>query len=264
MADIYTNQLPVSTDTDGSVYNVVGYMEGYRLNSSGSVVEYAGTNYTMSVTGFIPVQAGDVIRIKNAVIDPDDTNAGSVNMKFYDSDKNVMSGGGSWSAILNAPCSTCQSYVADDDGNVIEFTLPTGTTYDGVLAYIRLTLGDVTGASVITVNEEITEAAVTGECLDSLDINVDFTDYNGEFVAYFCGHAHNDYHYKASSFLIDMITIACDGRVSNCTYMSDETYGNRALGTVYEQCVDVVGINYDTRTIKTVRIGSGENREISY
>lgn len=99
---------------------------------------------------------------------------------------------------------------------------------------------------------------------DALNISADFTGYKGEYIAHFSGHAHNDYHYKASSFGIDMVTVACDGRISNCSYMTDETYSNKALGTIYEQCLDVVIVDKSEKTINTVRIGAGANRIISY
>lgn len=46
----YTNLVPTSIDTDGSVYNGAGYKTGYRLNSSGGETELAGA----IVSGFIP------------------------------------------------------------------------------------------------------------------------------------------------------------------------------------------------------------------
>lgn len=55
----YTNQVPISIDTDGSIYNRVGYIGKTRLSSSGSTKE---NNYT-STTGYIPASSGDVIRV---------------------------------------------------------------------------------------------------------------------------------------------------------------------------------------------------------
>ena len=46
-------------DTDGSIYNTVGYIIGYRLNSGGGLTE-APDGLT---TGFIPVKKGDIIRL---------------------------------------------------------------------------------------------------------------------------------------------------------------------------------------------------------
>ena len=55
----YINQVPISIDTDGSVFNGVGYQEDLRLSSSGVTKSQAGS----CVTGFIPAKNGDVIRV---------------------------------------------------------------------------------------------------------------------------------------------------------------------------------------------------------
>ena len=58
----YTNQIPISTDTDGSIFNSVGYKQNYRINSSGDVVASGGIAADCFATGFIPVKGGDIIR----------------------------------------------------------------------------------------------------------------------------------------------------------------------------------------------------------
>lgn len=56
----YTNRVPLSIDTDGSIFNGgLGYQTGYRLSSSGTTKEAAYS----AVSGFIPAKAGDVVRI---------------------------------------------------------------------------------------------------------------------------------------------------------------------------------------------------------
>lgn len=53
----YTNQIPISKDASGNVFNGTGYKEGYRLNSSGA--EVAASGYV--VTGFMPFTLGQQI-----------------------------------------------------------------------------------------------------------------------------------------------------------------------------------------------------------
>lgn len=63
----YTNKVPTSIDTDGSIFGIDyngdgvkdGYQNGLRLSSSG----VTKTHNFSTVTGFIPVKPGDVIRI---------------------------------------------------------------------------------------------------------------------------------------------------------------------------------------------------------
>jgi hypothetical protein len=58
------NLVGSSIDTDGSIYNGCGYMDGYRLSSSGAVKEYNDIYFQSTVTGFIPVADGDVLHIE--------------------------------------------------------------------------------------------------------------------------------------------------------------------------------------------------------
>lgn len=56
----YTNQVPLSINADGSIYNDgLGYKNGYRVRSGGA----EGGHSLGACTGFIKVNAGDVIRI---------------------------------------------------------------------------------------------------------------------------------------------------------------------------------------------------------
>lgn len=55
----YVNQVPISKNTDGTVFNGTGYLEGKRLSSSGVLKDFPQS----VVTGFIPARGGDVIRI---------------------------------------------------------------------------------------------------------------------------------------------------------------------------------------------------------
>jgi len=52
--------IPGSIDTDGSIYNGIGYKSGYRLNSSATEVALSGS----AVTGYIPYSENDVFCIK--------------------------------------------------------------------------------------------------------------------------------------------------------------------------------------------------------
>lgn len=138
----YTNQIPISTDTDGNVFNGTGYKTGYHLTSSGTLEEWSG----IEVTGFIPCANGDVVRLSGVSMSKTDADAGSVDrICFYDSSKAVLRtmnvntySIGSWSA----------SY--DSSGNLTAFT-----NYAAGSAYIRISAREIDADSVITVNEEI-------------------------------------------------------------------------------------------------------------
>lgn len=149
-APSYTNMLPSATDTDGSVYNDVGYAVGQRLNSSGTAESYTG----MYLTGFIPVSFGDVVRLKNVTWQYGVTSGITSNnqrISFYDANKSHLgqtNGTGAGGTLAG---------VKDANNIWTQFTVrnSSGLTLDNV-AYFRLCCAGITSESIITVNEEIT------------------------------------------------------------------------------------------------------------
>lgn len=55
----YTNQIPISTDENGNIYNGVGYLENTRVGSDGTNRTGQSNRCTF---GYIPCKAGDIIR----------------------------------------------------------------------------------------------------------------------------------------------------------------------------------------------------------
>ena len=150
----YTNQIPISTDTDGSVFNGIGYKQGYRINSSGNVADVTSGGITADcfATGFIPVKGGDIIRFSGAYVEGD---SGGANNWYYDSSK-----------VKGAIGFTAYSFVSNLDAvknlfkacdyNENEQRLYSFTLKDNVEAgYMRFTLFGNGANAVITVNEEI-------------------------------------------------------------------------------------------------------------
>ena len=78
------NWVLVSTDENGNIYNGNGYLFGYRLNSSGNIVEAS----TSCVSGFIPVTVGDTIIIGNSSYQT--PGASGHYVAFYDENKQLL------------------------------------------------------------------------------------------------------------------------------------------------------------------------------
>lgn len=126
------NQVPISTDENGDVYNSTGYKDGYRFNSSNA--ETAATGYF--TTGLIPVTEGSVVSLDG--FDFPQTNvSGGANANYcrlivVKSDKTVVS-------------SATSSVIAGYTGSVVESnnlkTLVINSTAHSIYnnaAYIRL------------------------------------------------------------------------------------------------------------------------------
>jgi hypothetical protein len=148
------NQIPISTNANGSLFvgtnGEKGYKTGVRLSlSSGGETTSSASNY--EVTGFIPVKNGDVIRIKNI----DLTNENSTNVVAYDSNKNpIKSGSTHGTSLYNAFVTNgleangvYTSTVSDHWSNSFD---------EGMgLAFIRIGSKSITADSILTVNQEI-------------------------------------------------------------------------------------------------------------
>lgn len=141
---LYTNLLPTATDENGAIYNVTGYREDYRLDSSGSTIEYAG----FTATGYMPCKLGDVIYLKNVMLQPSASTASNQRISFYRSDK---------AHIAQTNASAAASHLAattDTSGNIISFTVKNFSSNDLTdVAYFRLSAAYIGDDSIITANE---------------------------------------------------------------------------------------------------------------
>lgn len=146
----YTNQVPISIDTDGSIYNSCGYMDGYRLSSSGS----PKATDKCTTTGFIEATSGDTIRI--AGVSWAEKTASYNYLCCYDENFNHLgaftSYGSSYGEFLQSGSSR----------NIIEENGITTVTFNtlSTTKYIRLSYYDPEGIiggkdMIVTVNEEI-------------------------------------------------------------------------------------------------------------
>lgn len=155
----YTNLVPTAIDTDGTIYQGTGYIEGYRSNSSGTISAQAKT----VTTGFIPCKSTDVIRMAGVSWT---LPSGYHYLSFYDSNFTLL---GSTSIFPGTNSSTGYQHMAR--GNVAlkgsSSVLPTikngVTTFDhysfssdaSKVAYVRVN-GYGSGANMkVTINEEI-------------------------------------------------------------------------------------------------------------
>lgn len=140
----YTNQIPISVDTSGNVYNTIGYKSDTRLNSSGTETTLAGT----AVTGFIPVKLNDVIRLKNIAMTTADSSGNYIHI--YNSSFAKVAG--CKSSQLSNNAYWCGDQVFDDSGNLTSFKISDGSLG---ATYLRISCKGLDENSIITVNEAI-------------------------------------------------------------------------------------------------------------
>lgn len=144
----FTNQVPISIASDGSIYNDgLGYKNGYRLSSSGSESEM-NTNV---ITGFIKAKAGDTIRIKGS--NWCNTDVTTNYLIAYDSNFAKVYTGNPQKSYETNTFVTSMNY--DETTGISTVVLKSGFVYE----YIRISLyygSSPDGANlIVTVNEEI-------------------------------------------------------------------------------------------------------------
>lgn len=154
------NWVPYSIESDGTIYNGgLGYIEGYRLSSSGALKEQENS----VATGFIPAKPGDVIRMKGVTWGTTVDNGYSyivfcndnferlttVNKFEMDDTNNGVSNVGS-TTIVDKSAST----VLTDESGVTVFNIVFKTTLN--FAYIRISATGSGSDMIVTVNDEIT------------------------------------------------------------------------------------------------------------
>lgn len=157
----YTNLVPTSTDTDGSIYNGVGYKDDTRLSSSGGVSSTAQAGSV--TTGFIPYTPTDVIRMKGAEWLNATTNyQGHYYLNFYKSDKSFIEGMNSQNYESDFVNQVTATY--DEATGITTFVLKDGSDMHSRLAsaaYFRINAYGSGADLIVTVNEEIVESGST-------------------------------------------------------------------------------------------------------
>lgn len=159
----FTNLVPTSTDTDGSIFNGVGYKDNVRLSSSGGVSSSAQNGSV--TTGFIPINgAEDVIRLKGVEWLKTTANyGGHFYFVFYDKDKksrgyndymaSQAQGAGDYDHILTATRDEngVETFVWNKDYG----TSNTLLQWIRSASYVRITARGKGADMIVTINEEI-------------------------------------------------------------------------------------------------------------
>ena len=189
--DRYVNLLSWATDTDGTIYNGIGYKDTTRLSSSGGGNATSAASKAMCTSGFIPAKVGDVVRIKGTT--PISGIASYLmtydyNKTFIKHNQFVQENGSGY------------NYWRPVDVNWFTFendtlTIPlTEANFGTGITYFRFS-GHIDENTVVTVNNEIPNICTN---MIPYAINLDETIYN-------------DIGYKENTYLSDGLPVAKNG-----------------------------------------------------
>lgn len=150
----YTNLVPTSIDTDGSIYNGTGYKDNARLSSSGGVSGSAQAGSV--VTGFIPYSQPGVVRIKGATWAGISAGEGHYYINAYDANKTFKVA----LAASDPIAPTVATYDSATGVTIFDFSALSDTNMTKQLfseaAFIRINAKGTGANLIVTVNQEIT------------------------------------------------------------------------------------------------------------
>lgn len=142
----YTNQVPISIDTSGNVYNGTGYKMGKRLSSSGAEKDLTGC----LVTGYIPAKSGDTVYIGGEGVNWLASNHQAANyVCCFDSSFNFICAQNCAGGYTGGTVS--------GDAEVGKVLLPTNSN----IAFVRVSDNGQSASTasklIVTINEKITD-----------------------------------------------------------------------------------------------------------
>ena len=143
----YINQIPISIDANGDIYNSIGYANA-RLNSDGTVVESTETEKVYyCLTGFIPCTTNDTLYFSNV----NSTNSdGYCRISLYNSNKeHIATIGGTGNATYYA------NKIYNDSGILTSMVFSGNSTGMSFVRIVAKGTNGINSSSIITVNDLI-------------------------------------------------------------------------------------------------------------
>lgn len=140
------NQLAISEDENGAVFNQCGYLDNARIRG---VLEI-GENEGGFVTGFIPINVGDTIYFSGNCFQTQYKSAHVMYTVLYDADKKVVTS----VSLINAPESVFSVIAINDDASVSAIKLNEEVNSNSI-KYVRFSLVGSGESQIISVNEEL-------------------------------------------------------------------------------------------------------------
>lgn len=189
----YNNVVPTSIDTDGSIFNGCGYINGYRLSSSGALKEQENT----ITTGFIPYIQNSIITIYGAsVLERTNTSSTYHYICFYDKNFTKLchfqiafgANGYSLNSSGTPSINTNNSIINVDTSGIIKTSIALAfNASTSNIAYCRINACSATSLAVSIGMENINTFSWNRKYknLVPLSIDTDGSIFNG------CGYINN-------------------------------------------------------------------------
>ena len=156
----YTNQVRQSIDTDGSIFNGIGYQDNMRVRSGGAVGSWDGA----VATGYIPVKAGDIVRFTCDDWDTNASNGNCINLGYISN--KAFTSIGSYTTTpatygMYSESSWSKYKATKEKDNIWKLEVPP----DNAITHLRMSCYGTGANLIVTVNEEITDqSTISHDC----------------------------------------------------------------------------------------------------
>ena len=147
----YTNVLHTAKDTDGTIFNGIGYKNSARWSSSSNSVTSGSA--TQGITGFIPCKNDDVVRVKGFA----KRSSNAWYLISFDASGTKLKSFTPYNSNLEEGSVEDTAYT-DPGYFAVKIT---SALFDNGVASVRFSIGAFSESSIITVNEEISETGGT-------------------------------------------------------------------------------------------------------
>lgn len=262
------NQIPLSVDHDGTIFNEVGYQTGKRIDyATGDVVDAVSTVPNSSVTGFIPFAPGDILYFYRVPWNIS-KNVGEINILLYEEDKvtkvnNVNPSdfisrlGGACPGIASDPKS-CFIYFADKKSQLfaIAFNPESTSSMVAKTKWIRITTTELLDEySIISKNQPITD--IVSFNVKVVGNNCSFTTGTSAITQF------NPFETEVvldQDCILDSIKVVMNGQDVSGWYVKDNKV---SIPYVYGDTVITASVNKIAREYADVDITYSKNTRLS-
>ena len=262
------NQIPLSVDHDGAIFNEIGYQVNKRIDyASGEVIDAISTVPNSSVTGFIPFVPGDILYLYRVPwnISKD---VGEINILLYEEDKvtkvnNVNPSdfisrlGGSCPGIASDPKS-CFIYFADEKSQMFAIAFNPNSTSSMVAKtkWIRITTTELLDEySIISKNQPI-------DAVKNFAVKV-----QGDYCSYTTGSStvnqFGSFSTKVvpySNATLNSITVIMNGQDVSSWYVNGDTV---TIPYVYGDVTITASVTMQDRVYAPVAVTYSKNTRLS-
>ena len=262
------NQIPISVDHDGTVFNGIGYQVNKRVDyASGNVVDALSTVPNSSVTGFIPFAPGDILYFYRVPwnISKD---VGEINILLYEQDKvtkvnNVNPSdfisrlGGACPGIAS-DTKSCFIYFADKKSQLVAIAFNPDSTSSMVAKtkWIRITTTELLDEySIISKNQPIEE------------IKNFVVKTQGEYCSYTVGSStvnqFNSFTTKVipeSDATLNSVQVIMNGQDVSSWYVNGDTV---SIPYVYGDVTITAAVTRQERTYVDANVTYSKNTRLS-